>query len=206
LSGLGVLPVSALADTPGGAAPVTVELQVSAEGKFEVLHSRAKSTATGAALFGLIGAGIEEGNRAGKDKKREEEIIPLLEDTTCSPVLINAMAERLSEKGFKLHAPDAGIQAVGEIQNILHLKIVACGFKMVDSGTEDMAAFVAAKYYVIEPKQKKPKKMSPLLIFGKTRSIWEAILSNPESANAEFAAVKVKAGRRLANKIIYNNR
>jgi hypothetical protein len=60
-----------------------IYLVVKKEGKFDVLFNRAISTATGAALGGLIGAAIEEGIRSGEDKKKLKPLLPHVTDTSC---------------------------------------------------------------------------------------------------------------------------
>ncbi len=205
IAGLALLTTIASTDSLGEDIPLTVSLEIEAVGKFEIIHSRAESTATGAVLFGLIGAGISESNRAGKDKRRKEAIAPFLDNMACAPMLIEATEERLDEKGFKLRTVDAGDPNEPDVAYVIVLKIGTCGFKMMDSQTDEVAAFVVAEYHILKPGQKKPKKRSRMLITGKHRQSWEALVASPEVANAEFAAIKIKAGRRLANKVIYDN-
>ena len=68
-----------------------VRLHIENPGKFEVLHSRAESTSTGAVLFGIIGAGIEESSRTSKDEVREDAILVHIPDDACHNHLVEEL-------------------------------------------------------------------------------------------------------------------
>ena len=103
-----------------------VILYIEDEGKFEVLHSRAKSTATGAVLFGLIGAGIEESSRSGKDKEKEEAILVHIPDDACHNTLVDGMTERLGEKDYVLSVVTGKPPSNAGAEFVVRLKIDAC--------------------------------------------------------------------------------
>ena len=192
----------AASDEPGPPNKQVV-LYIEDPGKFEVLHSRAKSTSTGAAFFGLIGAGIEEGHRKSDDTKKETAILSHIPDDACHSYMTGAFTARLEEKGF-----EAGVvhgkpgKSAGDSYAI-RLRIDACGYRMVDTIDEEMAAYVVAQYRIYKPGEKTSGKLLELTMIGKDRRPWNDLLSNAEGAVEEFRDAKRRVGLRLANKIVY---
>ncbi len=191
----------ALADDATAAKQVVLHLEE--PGKFEVLHSRAQSTNTGAAFFGLIGAGIEESHRHGKDEEREEAILVHIPDDACHNHLVESFTLRLEEKGISATVVyEKPGKNAGDAYAI-RLKIDACGFRMVDTTDEDMAAYIVAQYRIYKPGEKISGKLEEVTMIGRDHRQWEAFLEDFEGAVEEFRTVKRRAGVRLANKIIY---
>ena len=182
--------------------PKAVSLHVDRDGSFEVLHSRATSTATSAVFFGLIGAAVTGGQESGEDREREAQLLPLFADATCRETFTTAFAHRLREKQVALLAPRPEESVAPEIW----VRIDACGFKLMDPDSGDLAAFFAAEYAILDaPARDTPRDRSRLLMIGRQRQTWEELTANGELAASLFDNVKVRAGRRLANKVIYDN-
>ena len=121
---------------------------IEGDGKFEVLHSRAKSTATGAVFLGLTGYGIEESGRVGEDNKREEQVLAFLPDDDCSSSFETALLTRLEEKDYSATVVASEKDASGSFDRTIRLKIRACGFKLSNSTSGEVTAFYAASYAV----------------------------------------------------------
>lgn len=172
-------------------------------GTFEVLYSRAESSATGAVFFGLIGYGVEESARNSNDLKREEHVLQFIDSSDCDAVTVEALKARLGEKGFEVEVrhEKAGDALAGAYA--IRLDVAACGFKMIDTTRDETSAFFAAEYEVLRPGQKRSKKEDELIVTGGEQVPWGRFESDGELARSEFEAVRVKAGRRLANKLIY---
>lgn len=180
-----------------------VLLHIEDPGKFEVLHSRAESTSTGAVFFGLIGAGIEESSRTSKDEKREEAILVHIPDDACHNHLVEEFTARLDAKGITTEVIQEKPGKTAGDAYVIRLKIDACGFRMVDSTNEEMAAYVVAQYRIYKPQEKITGKLEELTMIGRDHRQWELFLADFDAAVEEFRAVKRKAGARLANKVIY---
>lgn len=183
-----------------------VAVYIEKTGKFEVLHNRAESTNTGAVLFGLIGVAVEESNRTEQDNKREEEILEHIPDDACHNYLISAMTQRLAEKGYLMTVVEDKMGKPADDTFAVRLKIDHCGFRIVNAETDELSAYLAGQYQVLEPGEKKHGTMQSVLVTGDLRATWDVIVENFDASVEEFRAVKSKAGRRLANKIIYLKR
>ena len=180
-----------------------VVLHIEDEGKFEVLHSRAESTSTGAVLFGLIGAGIEEGHRSSEDTKREEAILVHIPDDACHSYLIEEFTAKMEAKGFGVSVVfDKAGRNSGD-SYVVRLKIDACGYRMVDTIDKEMAAYITAQYLIFKPQQKITGKLEEVMLVGREQRTWETWMSEFEAAVYEFRDTKKRAGGRLANKVIY---
>ncbi len=186
-------------------APATkrVVLHIEEPGRFEVLHSRAESTNTGAVLFGLIGAGIEESHRKGEDEEKEEAILAHIPDDACHKYLVDEFTARLEAEGIGAEVvhEKPGKQA-GDAY-VIRLKIDACGFRMVDTRNDELAAYVVSQYRIFKPHEKIKGKLEELTMIGREHRRWEALMEDYDGAVEEFRAVKRRTGARLANKIIY---
>lgn len=190
----------------GAPAGQQVVLKLESSGEFEVLHSRAETTATGLVLFGLIGYGIEESSRASEDKKREDAILIEVPEDVCHNHVVEAMTQRLAEKEYSLAVVDTTTADSSDNTYVIRLKIDACGYRKINTTTDEISAFFAAEYQILNPGEKASKKLERLMITGSERKQWDDLVGDLDSAVEEFRLVKIKAGRRLANKLIYMNR
>ena len=173
-------------------------------GKFEVLYSRAESSATGAVLFGLIGYGVEESTRNSNDTKREEAIEPALGDITCDQFVVDALTSRLEEKGYAVEVREEKAPRSASDGYVIRVDIVACGFRMINTTSDEVSSFFAANYEVLKPGQVRSKKMEEMIVTGSEKASWETYLNNRDMADSEFDAALIKGGRRIANKLIYS--
>lgn len=175
--------------------------EVAKEGQFFVLYSRAAGNATGAAIGGLIGASIQAGIENGKDEKKEKQVLEHLPSSECAPLFIESFLENLSA------SPDFSVaadQPEGDDYVQVELTIDRCGFKLVNSERMFVAPFAEARYRIYRASESKPKKASRLLLIGKVRSTWEDLLAQPADIALRFERTLQKAGKRLANKVIYS--
>lgn len=185
----------------------TLEYSLEKEGKFHVLYSRAAGSATGAALGGLLGASIQAGVENGKDAKKEKEVLEHLESSACAPLFEESFLESLAEAGdysiVDKPVGKAARKSAADASVRVELTIDRCGFKLVNSERMFVAAFAEARYRIYSPTQPKPKKASRLLLLGKEHSTWDGLLNDKSEISFRFERVLEKAGKRLANKVIY---
>ena len=180
-----------------------VLLRIEDDGEFEVLHARAENSGTSTVLFGLIGYGIEEGTRSNKDKVREEAIAGHLTDTDCRAGFESALVDRLREKGFEPTVVTGKQKTDESFDWVLKIRILACGFKKTDTTAEELSTFHLSTYELESGTKKLSEDRVDLLLTGTQIGSWEQILSDTIVADEEYLSVKNKAGRRIANKLIY---
>ena len=143
-------------------------------------------------MAGLIGAGIQEGILKSKDEKMRDQLLPLLSETSCSKMFTEEFFSKLERKGFSFSdQADATVE----------VKINRCGFKMVNTQTEEIAAFVDYDSVISSGTEKGIKEQH--LIFGKKRYQFQELLSSELLPEREFFSVLKKGGRFIANKVIY---
>ena len=171
-------------------------LHINKEGSFEVLYDRATSTATGAVLFGLVGAAVEEGLNQSNDKTIEKQILQHIPNPSCSTPLLESLYKTLKSSGSVELLSD-------ETLPVLTLNIYSCGFRIINSTNLKIAAYVDVKMEIINSGQKEPILEEKILIHGKQRLSLTEFLATPDAINMEFINVLEKAGVRIANKIIY---
>lgn len=200
---LAILPAIFLPGARAAESVGSVLVVIEDNGEFEVLHSRAETTATGIVLFGLIGYGIEESSRVGEDNDREAQVLEFLPTNDCRTGFDEALLARLEDKGYAATVVASAKDAEGSYDRTIRLKIRACGFKLANSSSDEVSAFYAASYAIDKPGEKPSQDMTDMLITGTFRSYWPGIIAEPKMATSEFESVRVRAGRRIANRLIY---
>ena len=176
----------------------SIGLNFTNNGEFEVLHSRATATGTGAAVAGLVGAMIESGIESSKDAKREQELIPQLKTTNCASDLTAGFQKIVERNGNYQLAADSK-----EADVTLNVKVRSCGFRVVDTNRVLLSSYVELNYDFSDEKRNTNKQDQYIYMTGKKRFSWEEIKSNKETANREFESALFRAGKRLANKFLY---
>lgn len=207
----------------------TLALVIASEGEFEVLFHRAQSTVTGAAIGGLIGAAIEEGVRNSQDSDKKSQLLPHISDASCINHFRSALLEKLANKKIdvdefpsstiKAKDKDDGLESdpIGNIesnnydsfnlevnQQLLSINITNCGFKLVDLTSEKVAAFIDFKSSLTNKADSENKENN--LFLGKKSYTFETLVQANSNAEEELTSVLKKAGRRVANKIIYGKK
>jgi len=162
------------------------------DGEFDIIYHRAGTNSSGAILFGLIGAAIQEGTKSSQDEEKQQQILPLITSSSCSAQFDVSLKNKLMKK-----------HVFSEEKSIpnLTVKIDKCGFKVVDSTTMLMSSFVLAKFTYNG--LSKETYEETIYITGKKKYSYDELIKNISTSNEEFEKVKKKAGQRIANKIIY---
>lgn len=177
-----------------------INISIAKEGDFDLFYHRSQSTATGAVLGGLIGAGIEEGVRKGKDTKKKKIVLSLVSDSNCKTRFLNKLVSKLEKNNFNTLL-EASFKDNKKSKNWLNIKIAKCGFMMVNTSTMEMSAFVDFKV-VIKNKNKTVYK-NKFSIRSKEQYKFENLIADEQKINVELESVLHRAGSRLASKIIY---
>ena len=178
----------------------TINLSISNEGKFDVLYHRFESTATGAVFGGLIGGTIEEGVRKNKDNNKKKEILKLISNSSCKDRLISSLIEKLEDNTFEI-VLEQETKKNKKSKFWLDVKILKCGLKMVNSTTKEISTFVEYNSIVREKNKIITKKKHSIV--SKNQYNYLALSNDIKNLNSELDLVLKKAGKRLANKLIY---
>lgn len=169
------------------------------DGDFDLIYHRASTSATGAVLFGIIGAAIEESGRADQDTQKKEEVLKKFPSPSCSNKLLPALKKQLSKKYTVLDQLNPS-----ETQHLnLDINIVKCGFKVVDSTSNLMSSFIVVKSKLTDINSSKNETKFKVYITGKKRYSYQSLLENMDISIDQFHTTIAKAGKRIANKVIY---
>ena len=179
------------------APPVShLYLKIVRDGDFEVFLSRSKGV-DASVLFGWVGITFMMDARHARDTKREAQVAPDSEATVCRNGFEWALQERLEEENFSI-----AIESNGQLP-VLEVKIVACGFRVLNRSTAEMSAFFEAKYRFTQAGARRSTRAQRLLEIGDARAAWSEFEQSPALAADEIQQVLMQAGRKLANNIIY---
>lgn len=175
--------------------------------KFEVIYHRASNNAAGAAIGGLIGAGIQHSIESEKDAKKREAMSSHVSARAWDDVYVKSLNEALIAKGFEPRWATGKAEpkdAVADVYVMLYPSTY--GYRVIDTSTFVMAAYVEFDaIYSREPIQSRKKRdKESFYLTGKKQASYEDHVEDAAALNAEVEAVLAQGARRLANKIIYN--
>ncbi len=181
-----------------------IYIDVIGKAEFEVIYHRATSNATGVAIAGLIGAGIQAGIESSKDESKTDEIQPMIENNSWKEYFLDTLNNKLESRNFEAE----WIDSEEKLSEGLILKIYPdnYGFKIIDTSTMLMSAYVDfnATLTNLDKRETEGKKKN-FYITSRDRRSYEDLSSNKMFLNTGLQAALTKAAKRVANKIIYNN-
>lgn len=181
----------------------TIHIDVVGEGKFEVIYHRALSNATGAVIGGLIGAGIQSGVESGRDREKTDQLRLLINKDAWKVRFLETLNDKLETEGFEA----VWVEDAKKTGDGLVLKIYPenYGFKLVDSSTHAVSAFIDFKASLSNGSSKDPEEWEKEAFYLTNRNQYsfEQLLGENSPVNSDLEAVLEKAALRLANKIIY---
>ncbi|HEY0686646.1 MAG TPA: hypothetical protein VGD45_30180 [Steroidobacter sp.] len=187
-------------------ADVTRAIQISVDDppKFDVVYHRAQTNATGAVIGGIIGASIQAGVEADRDSDKRKELEPHIADDVWQNVFVNTLNEALLAKGFQPQWVEGKADGKGKADVYLQLFPASYGFRVVDSNTLMVSAYVEFEAAYAREPIKRAKSKEPFYLTDKKQASYSDMLLDTSTLNGEIEAVLAQAARRLANKIIYN--
>lgn len=179
----------------------TIYIDVVGNAEFDVFYHRSTSNATGAVIGGLVGAGIQAGVESSQDAKKSDAIEPMIDKSSWKTYFLDTFNSKLESKNYEAKWVDKKTKS----DNGLLLKIYpdTYGFKIVDTSTMLMSAFVEFDATLSGLKIKKSKKKN-FYVTSRNRRSYNDLLSNRDTTNSDLQSALNKAAKRLANKIIYN--
>lgn len=182
----------------------TIYIEIVGKGEFEVIYHRALSNAFGAVIGGLIGAGIQSGVEANKDQEKTNQLSPLINKESWKTNFLETLNDKLEAGGFEAVWVDDHEDVGGGF--VLRVYPESYGFKLVDSSTLMVSAFIAFKadFSGGNSKTANEGEKEAYYITNKNQYPYESLLEENSPANSDLEAVLEKAANRLANKIIYS--
>jgi hypothetical protein len=187
-----------------------IYIDVVGEGKFEVIYHRALSNATGINIAGLIGpgagligAGIQSGVESGRDREKTDQLRLLINKDAWKVRFLETLNDKLETEGFEaVWVEDAKKTGDGLV---LKIYLENYGFKLVDSSTHAVSAFIDFKASLSNGSSKDMEEWEKEAFYLTNRNQYsfEQLLGENSPVNSDLEAVLEKAALRLANKIIY---
>jgi hypothetical protein len=181
----------------------TVQIRIDGAPKFDVIYHRALTDATGAVFGGLIGAGIQSGIESSRDAEKREALLPHVKTEAWRDVFVKTLNEALQAKGFNPVWVEGKADPNAKADIYLTLIPASYGFRMVDSNTNLVSAYVEFQAaYSIEARARPPREA--FYMTNKKQSSYDDLAKEPAALSGDVESVLAQAARRLANKIIYN--
>ncbi len=195
-----------LASSMALSQPKEIKIKLTNKGDFDVFFHRSQSTTTGAIFGGLIGAGIEMGVDKSKDTEMEKTLIEHTGAINCHELLIESFKIKLNKKEQLYQISDEENSENYKHRMTLTLNIKDCGYKLANQESGELAAFVSFKAKLKEHGSKKLLLDESFMIKSKKHYLFSELLENSDSIKQHIDGVLEKAGKRLANKIIYHKK
>lgn len=171
---------------------------------FGISYHRAIATGTGAAVGGLIGAGIGAKVSSNKDRDKRELLEPFIENSECEVTLLDSLTTKLASRGIsaKIEKNPPSISGSRGIS----LDIKECGFKLTDSQAMLISPYVKFDLVIRTGKSGESLFQDNLYLIGKKSYSFEEMLARKEGIDQDLQDVLKKAGSRVASKFIYKAR
>ena len=172
--------------------------------RFEVFFHRVQTDATSAIFFGLLGAAVDEGVQSNKDAEKKLELLAGRDEPSCADQFIQSFTDKLSAKDYSIDVSRVSDATQNHTKKGLWLNIknVVCGFKVVNTQTSDVLAFMSFQSYLMKDNKKLAFDENHMVFSKKEHQFFE-LTNSSEKTQQELSFVLNRAGRKLANKIIY---
>lgn len=179
-----------------------VLIKLTNKGDFDIFFHRSQTTTTAAVLGGLIGAGIETGVSKSKDSNLENDLIEQTGEIICHEDLIHAFKQKLTaDDKFSVVQEEALSENSNHLTLILSIK--DCGYKLTNQENNMLSAFVSFKAKIKQSKSTTINFDESFMIKSSQHHHLNDLLINADTVTKEMHDLLEKAGKRLANKIIY---
>lgn len=173
-----------------------IAVTVSEPGEFGVVYHRTTPPGVGAVVAGLVGVAVQQGILSSEDNAMAHRVIPKLSDPSCGSRIAAAMDAELAANGG--YMPGG---AADDKRAAADIDVKDCGLRLVDSGGMQVASYVSLrlKYKPAEGKG----WTEDIQVSGRNRHPFDDFANQDGLAQSELEDVLNRAGRRAADKIIY---
>lgn len=184
------------ADGAESSSSKPIAVVVTESGKFGVVYHRTNPPGVGGVVAGLVGAAIQVGMQSSDDDAMAKQVMPLLSDPSCgSPVAAAMIAELRANGGYAPMdvADNKGAVAAVEVKD--------CGLRLVDTSGKQVASYVNLRLKLTPAGGK--AWVEDIQVTGRERHPFDDFAKQAGLAQRELGDVLNRAGKRAADKIIY---
>jgi hypothetical protein len=121
---------------------LTIYITTVGNSKFDVVYHRAKSNGTGAALGGLIGAGIQAGVENEKDQKKRSELNAGITKELWKDAFVKTLNETFIANGYQVKWGESQGNKDEKADIYLTLYPSSYGLRMVDTSMQAVSAYI----------------------------------------------------------------
>lgn len=191
-----------LASSACPAATRTVYIELVGRGTFQVIYHRALSNATGTAIAGVIGAGVQFGVEAGRDASKTDQLEPLIEKDAWQVKFLDTLNSKLETEGYEA----VWVEDSSKVTDGIILKIYpeSYGYRMVNTSTRLVSAYVDFDASFSSAKTARSQDREAFYLTHTEQYPYEHLLLPDSPVNTDLEALLEKAAKRLANKIVYS--
>lgn len=183
-----------------------VAVVVAEDGAFTVVKERAKATATGAVLFGVIGAAVASAANQSMDREETDKMRPGLTGFSPAPALRDAFVEALKGSGrLQVEVVDSERTLQGQDYDaVIHLTVKEWGVRLPSRAISDkLAAFAEIQARMTRARSQDMLWDEHEVSLGNGRHDLEAYRADAALLRGELTDMLQSAGYRLANLLIY---
>lgn len=178
------------------------------EGEFTVYYERAKATATGVFMFGLVGAAVSSAYNQSLDNKKAESLRLGVAGVSCSGLFRDELrktlvdSKRFDDVRIFDKAPDP--KEMSNFDAVATFRIQQWGFRLVERGEmEKVASFID-----LEIRMEKSGGGTALwdqhdTVIGKGKYLLSEFEGDPALCQREIAETAVGAGYKMATTLVY---
>lgn len=192
-----------------GAKVKRLAVVIPEEGEFTVYYERAKATATGAVLFGLIGAAVSSAHNQSLDNKKAEALRTGLTDVSCLGLFRDTLRKTLEDsKRFddvRVFGKEPDSKERSQFDAVATFRIREWGFRLVERGpTDKVASFIDLEIRMVEPAGDKVLWDEHDTVIGKGKHLLSEFEGDPALCGREVAETAQNAGYKVATTLIYH--
>lgn len=183
-----------------------VAVVVIEDGAFQVVKERAKATATGAVLFGVVGAAVASASNHGMDRDEADKIRPRLGDFSPTAPLRDSFVEALKSSGrLEVDVVDSERAREGRSHDaVIRLTINDWGIRLPSRAISDqLAAFAEIQARMTRGSSQELLWDEHEVSLGNGRHDLAAYRQDGALLRSELTDMLQSAGFRLANLLIY---
>lgn len=182
-----------------------VAVVVIEDGAFTVVKERAKATATGAVLFGVVGAAVASAANHSMDREETDKLRPALAGFSPAPTLRDAFVDALKSGGrIDVEVIDAERALQGNHDAVIQLAIKEWGVRLPSRAISDrLAAFAEIQARMTRARTHDVLWDEHEVSLGSGRHDLSAYRLDAGLLRTELTDMLQSAGYRLANLLIY---
>jgi hypothetical protein len=185
------------------ADPVTAVVVLEKPGVFEVIDGRLERESASALL--PFGEAVEAALKQNADEGREQEIFgDHADEKICREHFLPALVDELETAAVTIEQSETKPPETPVEKRTLRLQIHSCGFRKFRASASELRPFFIVDYQLLHPGEAPTREFEQLFLVGASKKTWDDYVAEPELTVATFHAEKARAGRRLAQRLLFS--